>query len=246
LDWRNHEGNSVTPVKDQANCGACWAFAMTGGLESNVALTQKKSVSLSEQAFLDCSGVGSCDGASSLNADYLVSIGLPLESRFPYEGKDLTGFKKFNYCEGPESFFWKRHTYKIGRWGSITHDLTSIKAALASFGPIPTAMFVYEDFMNYKSGVYSYTTGEELGGHAVLLVGYNDEEKYFIVKNSWGTGWGESGFFRIAYSEVTSKAQFGISTIAYQAKQQITTPASLPNADVISDSVDRLQDSLMK
>ena len=76
---------------------------------------------------------------------------------------------------------------------------------------------VYEDFMHYKSGIYSYTTGKKLGGHAILLVGYNDAESYFIVKNSWGTGWGEDGFFRIAYSEMNTVINFGLSTIAYKA-----------------------------
>jgi C1A family cysteine protease len=73
--------------------------------------------------------------------------------------------------------------------------------------------------MNYKSGVYSYTSGKELGGHGVLLVGYNDAGQYFIVKNSWGPGWGEDGFFRIAYSELKSVCNFGLSTIAYTPAQ---------------------------
>jgi C1A family cysteine protease len=70
--------------------------------------------------------------------------------------------------------------------------------------------------MHYKSGVYTQVSGKKMGGHAVLIVGYNDDEQYFIVKNSWGTDWGEDGYFRIAYSELESKARFGTSTIAYQ------------------------------
>ena len=79
-------------------------------------------------------------------------------------------------------------------------------------------MMVYEDLMHYKSGIYSHVTGEKLGGHAVLLIGYNDTEEYFIVKNSWSTNWGEEGYFKIAYSEVKYPIMFGMSTIAYTNK----------------------------
>jgi C1A family cysteine protease len=72
-----------------------------------------------------------------------------------------------------------------------------------------------DDFKYYRSGVYSFTQGKSLGGHAVLLVGYNDDGRYFIVKNSWGPDWGEGGFFRIAYSEMTDAVHFGQNTIAY-------------------------------
>ncbi|MFA6584809.1 MAG: C1 family peptidase, partial [Elusimicrobiaceae bacterium] len=68
----------------------------------------------------------------------------------------------------------------------------------------------------YKSGVYSYTSGKKLGGHAILLVGYSDSGQFFIVKNSWGEDWGEKGYFKIAYSQMTNLVMFGLSTIAYQ------------------------------
>jgi C1A family cysteine protease len=61
-------------------------------------------------------------------------------------------------------------------------------------------MDVYSDFYYYRSGIYSYTSGSYQGTHGVVIVGYNDPGQYFIVKNSWGTGWGKSGFFNIAYS----------------------------------------------
>jgi C1A family cysteine protease len=76
---------------------------------------------------------------------------------------------------------------------------------------------VYEDFKHYKSGVYSYVSGKKLGGHAILLVGYDDKEQCFIVKNSWGPDWGENGFFRIAYSELDSVVGFGKNTVAYKS-----------------------------
>jgi len=171
LDWRDAGGNFVTGPKNQKKCGSCWAFSMTGGLESYTLLkknTPGQDLDLSEQVMLSCSGAGSCKGGR-LSAGYLQKTGLPLESAYPYTG------------------------------------------------PLPIAYMVYEDFMHYKSGIYSYTTGKRLGGHAVLLVGYNDAEKYFSVKNSWDTTWGEQGFFRIAYSQMDNSVNFGLSTIAYRA-----------------------------
>ena len=76
-------------------------------------------------------------------------------------------------------------------------------------------MYVYNDFYSYRSGVYSYTTGSYLGAHAVLVVGYDDVNQCFIVKNSWGTGWGEAGYFMIAYSEVGGTSNFAYSALAY-------------------------------
>ena len=77
-------------------------------------------------------------------------------------------------------------------------------------------MYVYNDFYSYRSGVYSYAAGSYVGAHAVLVVGYDDLNQCFIVKNSWGSGWGEAGFFRIAYSEVNGTSRFGYSAIVYE------------------------------
>jgi hypothetical protein len=93
--------------------------------------------------------------------------------------------------------------------------VSAIRDALVSYGPLVTTMDVYEDFYSYSSGVYSYTTGAHEGGHAVLIVGYSDAGQYFIVKNSWGAGWGESGYFKIAYSELGTVVNFGDYTLRY-------------------------------
>ncbi len=212
LDWRSSGGGYVTPVRDQEKCGGCWAFAMTGGLESYVLRNAGRpgaDLNLSEQVMISCSGVGSCNGGT-LNADYLQTTGLPKESAYPYTSSDGS-------CSAAAQG-WQDRTYTIGSWGTVPQKIQSLKAALVKYGPLPTAMMVYEDFMHYRGGVYSYTTGKRLGGHAVLLVGYDDAEQCFIVKNSWNTRWGEAGFFRIAYSEMSSPVSFGLSTIAYSAQ----------------------------
>lgn len=211
LDWRAANGNFVTAPRNQKKCGSCWAFAMTGGLEAYTLLKEQtpgRDLDLSEQVMLSCSGAGSCSGGR-LSAGFLKSSGLPLEAAYPYTAAD-------GDCKTAAPG-WQAGAYKIGTYGSVAQKVETMKAALAKYGPLPTAMMVYEDFMHYKEGVYSYATGKKLGGHAVLLVGYSDEGQYFIVKNSWDLGWGERGFFRVAYSEVTGKSSFGLSTIAYRA-----------------------------
>jgi len=214
LDWRNNGGNFVTPVKNQGQCGSCWAFATTAALESYTLIqnhTPNTNLDLSEQVLISCSGAGSCDGGYIHKAsDFIRDTGIPLESCYPYTATN-------GYCANacPN---WQSSTYKIGAWQWVTTDqptLDAIKNALYTYGPLVTSMIVYTDFYYYSGGIYSHTWGENDGGHAVTIVGYDDIGQYFIVKNSWGTGWGENGYFRIAYSEISSPVQFGRFTIAY-------------------------------
>ena len=213
LDWRNNGGNFVTPIRDQGACGSCWAFAVTAALESSVLInthTPGVDLDLSEQVVVSCSGAGSCNGGSPMAAsNFIRTNGLPLESCYPYTATDgACG----NACPN-----WQGSTYRIAGWAYVTTGQATVddlKTALNGYGPLPTIFAVYEDFLSYQSGVYHYVTGGRLGLHVVLIVGYDDPGQYFIVKNSWGTGWGESGFFRIAYSELDSVVGFGDYTYA--------------------------------
>ncbi|MCK5583178.1 MAG: hypothetical protein KAI33_05285, partial [Elusimicrobiales bacterium] len=139
LDWRNADGNYVTGVRNQAKCGSCWAFAMTAGLESYVLLSQNTpgtDLDLSEQIMLSCSGTGSCNGGT-LNANYLERTGLPTEEHYPYTATDGACS---NAADG-----WQNNAYKIDDWRTVSRTESSLKNALAEYGPLPTAMMVYED-----------------------------------------------------------------------------------------------------
>lgn len=212
LDWRNFNGyNYVTPIRDQGNCGSCWAFSTTAALESNVMITKGASLNLSEQVLVSCSGAGSCGGGYIDQAsNFFTNTGLPTESYYPYTA---TNGSCANAVAG-----WQNYTNQISNWYWVSISsptVDTLKTWLNTYGPLVTTLNVYTDFYYYSGGIYSYTSGSYVGGHGVLLVGYDDTNQYFIVKNSWGTGWGESGYFRIAYSEISSLVDFGQYTIAY-------------------------------
>jgi hypothetical protein len=219
VDWRT--GNCVTPVKDQGNCGSCWAFATTAALESYI-LIKDGSLSaedLAEEILVSCSTAGSCSGGYIDRAsDFIRVTGLPLETYFPY-----TATSSDDTCTNAHQG-WQTDTYRTSSWSWVTTapaSVDAIKTALSTHGPLVTTMDVYYDFFSYRTGVYEYTTGAYQGGHAVLIVGYTDDTTirgggYFTVKNSWGTGWGQSGYFHIAYSQIGSPVYFGEWTIAYE------------------------------
>jgi C1A family cysteine protease len=224
LDWRNNNGNFVSSVKDQGNCGSCWAFAATGALESITMIASNKpgaNLDLSEQVMVSCdtANQGCNGGYPDEAANYIKNPGLPVDSCFSYTATDAPCA---NACAN-----WQATAYKATNWGyaaTVSPDADSIKSALATYGPLTTTMMVYEDLFYYSSGIYKYTSGSRQGGHAILIVGYDDGGQYFIVKNSWGTSWGENGYFRIAYSELQGKTEFGASSIYYETATQPTPP----------------------
>lgn len=226
LDWRNYNGsNYVTPVKEQGGCGACWAFATTAALESNVLISRNtpgSSLDLSEQTLISCSGAGTCYGGwIDAASDFIRDLGLPGESCYPFTATD--GFCLNNCVD------WPADAYKILDWYKVPPTVNSLKYALYNHGPLVALMAVHTDFFYYGSGVYTYTYGSFEGYHAALIVGYDDIGQCFIVKNSFGTDWGEDGYSRIAYGEIGSETTFGTWTIAYKG----TIPADFPIIDGI-------------
>lgn len=234
FDWRDVGGRSyVTPVKNQGRCGSCWTFSTTAALESYLLIRAPSAVvpDNAEQLLLSCSGAGSCAGGwPTMVSAYIARTGVPPEPYFPYEGTN-------GRCTDARAG-WQEAAAKIGSYAGVAKTVAALKHALVQHGPLPTTFSVYQDFYSYKSGVYSYATGKFIGRHAVLIVGYDDAERCFIVKNSWGEGWGERGYFRVAYSELDSVMGFGVETLAYLPPRP---PRAAPLAGALESASEALR-----
>jgi papain like protease len=192
VDWRNRWGtNYVTPVTDQGGCGSCVSFGTIATLESMVLIEHNLATDLSEAELLFCGG-GSCGGwwpDSAVN--YLTSKGVAQESCFPYVATNV-----------PCSTCAKRDGEAIKVLQHLTlMDVTQRKDYLYFIGPTMCVFEVFSDFYSYHSGVYSHVAGGSVGLHCVEVIGYDDFESCWICKNSWGSGWGDGGFFKIAYGQ---------------------------------------------
>jgi C1A family cysteine protease len=199
FDWRNVNGHSyVTGVKDQVRsgkCSSCWAFAAAASLESSILITSHTpdvDLNLSEQALISCdtNNLGCSGGYVDRTMSYLQTTGIPLEADAPYSSWE-TGIN------GVCTSTMQQNTYRVTGFEHIAPSVDSIKRALIQYGPLVASYVIYEDFMFYESGVYSHLDGYIEGIHAITIVGYDDAEKSWIVKNTWGPDWGEKGYFRI-------------------------------------------------
>ncbi|RKZ25050.1 hypothetical protein DRQ26_06550, partial [bacterium] len=197
FDWRNYQGRDwMTPIRNQDGCGSCWAFATIGAWEAdiNIALDSAEyDPNLAEQQLVSCWSGGSCSGGNFAGY-YLRTTGVFDEACFPYSASDEPCD---NRCADWEDRILFRALNTSYAGGS---EIDNMKA-LVQIQPTYTTMSVYSDFTSYSGGVYEHTWGDYQGGHAVVILGWNDADSCWICKNSWGTGWGESGYFRIKYHD---------------------------------------------
>lgn len=135
--------------------------------------------------------------------NYLTTYGAPTNACQPY----TSAFGTVAMCY-PSSCTASGQTYKKYQCASYSAinrvGVASIKAEILANGPMQTGFNVYQDFYNYRSGIYSYTSGGFMGGHAVKIIGWGNSNgiNYWLIQNSWGTSWGESGYFRIKFGQV--------------------------------------------
>jgi len=191
VDWRDK--NVVTPIKNQQQCGSCWAFSAVGSMEGQHALKTSQLISLSESQIVDCDVNGSdagCNGGFMDGAfKYVIAQGgIDTEKSYPYNPED-------NPCTFNKS--------NVGAIFSAYKDVkggeSGLKNAVAAIGPIAVGIDASSaQFQFYKSGVYyDSTCSSTMLDHGVLVVGYGTTQNgtdYWIVKNSWGPNWGNKGY----------------------------------------------------
>jgi C1A family cysteine protease len=203
INWVNK--GAVTPIKNQGQCGSCWAFSTTGSVEGAVFLKHHRLTSLSEQELVDCAGsTGNqgCNGGEMQDAMQWIiqNGGLCSEAAYPYTAQD--GTCQSSTCTSVST---------ISSYVSVTpNSLSDLTTAVGTIGPISVAVDAGGmDWQFYSSGILSDACGDQLD-HGVLAVGYGSG--YWLVKNSWGTSWGESGYIQLQRtSAATGEGECGIA-----------------------------------
>uniref|UniRef100_A0A1I7VBE2 Cathepsin L-like n=1 Tax=Loa loa TaxID=7209 RepID=A0A1I7VBE2_LOALO len=206
VDWR--ENGVVTPVRNQGQCGSCYAFSAAGALEAFYKMRTGKLLNLSPQNIVDCTqefGNFGCDGGYMVPAFYYATkVGIASEWTYPYVGIEQRCKSRTNIAIVKDNGFSEIEP----------GDELALKHAVAEQGPVVVAISASKrSFRFYKNGVYYDPNWGEID-HAVLVVGYGTHQTYgdyWIVKNSWGTGWGDNGYFYMARNRGN---MCGISSVA--------------------------------
>ena len=231
-----------TPIKDQQSCGSCWAFATCAQMESAIKKKNGQTLNLSEQFLISCNDMNyDCDGGWFIH-DMHVDPGAVLESCIPYtatNGSCNPGFPMSiqdlsnpgyipppppppPLCDAP--------CCSIQSWSyvgnsSSTPSVDAIKQAIIDYGAVSCAVYVDPNkyflgiliqashFMSYTGGVYNHCVSDQGVNHAVQIIGWDDSKGAWRMKNSWGTGWGESGFMWISYG--CSKIGYAANYVVY-------------------------------
>jgi len=200
LDWRTK--GAVTPIKDQGQCGSCWAFSTTGSVEGANQIKSGQLQSLSEQQLVDCAGSAGnqgCNGGLMDDAfQYIIkNSGIGSEASYPYTARD-------GKCKQVPS------VATVSKFTDVKkNDETGLMSAV-NIEPVSVAVDA-QSWSSYRKGVMSGVCGKSLD-HGVLAIGYGTDagQDYWLVKNSWGTSWGESGTIRL----IRNKNECGIAMAA--------------------------------
>ncbi|RXN30341.1 cathepsin S-like protein [Labeo rohita] len=228
LDWR--EKGYVTSVKNQGGCGSCWAFSSVGALEGQLMKTTGKLVELSPQNLVDCSssyGTHGCNGGWMNDAfQYVIGNGgIDSESSYPYEG-----------VQGQCRYDPSQRAANCTKYYNIPEgDEEALKQAVANGGPISVAIDATRpQFILYHSGVYNDPSCSKIINHAVLVVGYGAiaGQDFWLVKNSWGTGFGDGGYIRMARNQnnmcaIASYASYPVISVGALEGQLMKTTGKL-------------------
>ena len=207
FDWRDVGGlDFTTPVRDQGSAGTCWAFAALGAMEAKLEITRNDpglNPDLSEQFLAWFSPAGNMQfGFEYLALEYLQETGTVAEEEFPYTGEPFAPENMWNPEPG-----WEDRMFKISSYQNyLTPDTEYLKLCLETYGPLVAAMNTDNWYTPVGSAPDYPVSGSS---HAVTVIGYQDDDLvpgggYWIVKNSWGTDWGDAGYGYIRYGILES------------------------------------------
>ncbi|MBI5538319.1 MAG: hypothetical protein HY898_36690 [Deltaproteobacteria bacterium] len=198
FDWHNLQGvNWMTPARSQGGCGSCFVFGSLGAMEGMfkyIAGDPKLDIDLSEQSVISCISFGSCasGGTAEEVGMRLKSDGVPDEACYPYTATEGDCAKVCTDWQDRRAFITDWHM-SVLPWSDA-----DIKAELV-YEPVIVNMQVYSDFDGYKSGVYSRSpNATATGWHVVTIVGWDDSDNSWIVRNSWGDDFGMNGYFKMS------------------------------------------------
>jgi cathepsin L len=211
VDWR--QKGVVNPVRDQGQCGSCWAFATTANAESVWAISSGKLLDLSEEFLVDCAtGAGyfnmGCNGGQPDSAfKYMINNGQCTESSYPYKAGTTKTAGTCQKCTSAGVSF-------SGCYDVASKDQVSLMAAVAKH---PVVIAIEADtryFQSYSGGILDSPNCGTTLDHAVEIIGYGTENgvDYWNVRNSWGSSWGENGYFRV--KKTSSTNDIGICGVA--------------------------------
>jgi C1A family cysteine protease len=247
------DSGGCTPIKNQGSCGSCWAFGTVAPLECDIKLKDHVTVDLSEQWLVSCNSDGwGCNGGfwahdyHQWKTDPCGGTGAVPENAFPYVAYDAP-------CNCPYP-----HDYLINSWAYIGNDnsvppVNSIKQAILDHGPVSVAVYANSAMQAYTGGIFNGCASGTIN-HAVALVGWDDNQGtsgIWIMRNSWGSGWGEGGYMRIPYN--CSSIGYAACYVDYQgtALIKINLPNGVPGiiapgeSTAITVQIQELGDSLV-
>jgi cathepsin L len=216
FDWR--DSGKVTPVRNQGGCGSCWAFSTLGAWEGSNLIRNNAADDASEQYLVNAKTAGTCSGgwwAFDLMRKP-TGTGTATEAGVPYMGSDGTN---------PSSV---ATPYKVANWGYVSPGggiptPAEIKKAMCDHGPVTVAVRVTPAFQHYNGeGVFNEQDPGKIN-HGVTIVGWDDDKQAWLIKNSWGTGWGDKGYMWIAYN--SNKIGLGAAWVDASTKFYRISPA---------------------
>merc|ERR1712070_1316431 len=212
FDWRNVGGKSYVSVARNQHipqyCGACWAFGSLSALNDRIKIMRKNKwpeIVLSPQNMISCGHGGTCMGGNHFLAyKSLTEKGVTDETCAPYQAKNMqcSAMAMCKDCkhDGTCSAVQSAKKYAISEFGAVIGE-QKIMAEIRARGPVACGVAVTDEFMHqYKGGIFEDTSGEKKIRHVISLLGWGvaaDGTKYWVGRNSWGSYWGESGFFKI-------------------------------------------------